>query len=84
MAAALILAVVYLARSRAPDGVPGPIEPPTPSTAPSVRPERTPPNASTPVTDAFHSRRSNVEVQTAGRVVRLLPDDARARGMNAS
>ncbi len=31
--------------------------------------------APTPVTDAFHSHRSNVEVETGGRVLRVLPDD---------
>jgi len=70
-----VLVALYLARSRAPDVVPGPTEPPAPWTPPSGHPESTSPNPATPVTYAFRSRRSNVEVRTAGRVVRLLPDD---------
>jgi len=71
----VVLVALYLGRSRAPDVIPGRTEPPAPSTPPPGQPGSTSPNAVTPVTDAFRTRRSNVEVRTAGRVVRLLPDD---------
>lgn len=52
-----------------------------PRDSPSVSSQPAPPAARptsptlTAVSDLFRSRRSNVEVETGGRVVRLLPDD---------
>jgi hypothetical protein len=70
----LLLVALYLARGRpaaapgAPDAAP---DPPASGTAPAVpRPEAAP-----SLKDLVQSRRSGVEIETAGRVVRLLPDD---------
>ena len=78
-AAALVVLLLYFARSREERAQPetepsssataAPIERPAPSIS------TTNPGAGTTVADAFRSRRSHVEVQTDGRVVRLLPDD---------
>jgi hypothetical protein len=75
-AAALILAALYLARSRpAPEpstpASPAPSAPPTTS-APSPPPSSAGVDA---VRDAFRGRRSNLEVEAGGRVTRVLPDD---------
>lgn len=69
---AALLLVLFLVRSRD-AGAP-------PSRSPSSQPHQSaaPPasrDVETTVTDLFRSRRSNVEVETGGRVVRLLPDD---------
>jgi Protein of unknown function (DUF3465) len=70
----LLLVALYLARGRpatapgAPDAAP---DPPASGTAPAVpRPEAAP-----SLKDLVQSRRSGVEIETGGRVVRLLPDD---------
>ena len=70
----LLLVALYLARGRpaaapgAPDAAP---DPPASGTAPAVpRPEAVP-----SLKDLVQSRRSGVEIETAGRVVRLLSDD---------
>ena len=67
----LLLVALYLARSRpapAPGAAPAP---PASGTAPAMpRPEAAP-----SLGELFHSRRSGVEIEAAGRVVRVLPDD---------
>jgi hypothetical protein len=70
-ALAVLLLVLYLVRSRqgSPPDVPASTQPPAPTT------RAIPSEVSPVVTDLFRSRRSNVEVETGGRVVRLLPDD---------
>ena len=75
---ALLLAALYLLHSRAgrapepsPPVAPAPSTPTAPS--PSAGPRPLPSTA--PVTEAFRSHRSNVEVETGGRVLRVLPDD---------
>ena len=72
--AALALAALYFLGTRA--GVPpGERERPV-DTRPAAAPAAPLPlPAPTPVTGAFHSHRSNVEVETGGRVLRVLPDD---------
>ena len=73
-AAALVLAALYLARSRP---VSQPSSPATPEpSAPRATPAP-PPSASgvDAVGDAFRARRSNLEVEAGGRVTRVLPDD---------
>jgi len=71
---AALLLVLYLVRSRGAD-TPSP-DPPAPSSQPhgSGAPPASP-EVATAVTDLFRSRRSHVEIETGGRVVRLLPDD---------
>ncbi len=70
----LLLVALYLARSRpapvpsAPDAAPAP---PASGTAPATPRSGTAPSLG----DLFQSRRSGVEIETAGRVVRVLPDD---------
>jgi Protein of unknown function (DUF3465) len=72
-AAVLLLLAFYLARSR--DGGKGPD--PTPSSSQPRPPaaQSVPDRVQAAVTDLFRSHRSNIEVETGGRVVRLLPDD---------
>jgi hypothetical protein len=73
-AAALLLAVFYLARSRPAAERPAPTAA-APQPAPT-EPARAPsPSGAHEVGDAFRTRRSNVEVEAAGRVTRVLPDD---------
>src|SRR6476620_4038039 len=78
--AAVLLLLVYFARShengRAPAAAPGPRD----QTAPVERPAPAPSSSAssdvrTSVAEAFRSRRSNIEVEAGGRVVRVLPDD---------
>ena len=71
--AAVLLLVLYLVRSRDPSA---PSDPP--SSSPDSRPpaaQPVPADVGTTVGDLFRSHRSNVEVETGGRVIRLLPDD---------
>ncbi|HET9726338.1 MAG TPA: DUF3465 domain-containing protein [Gemmatimonadales bacterium] len=71
--AGLVLLALYLVRSRD-GGSPPDVAPTPPSPRPSA--ERTAPvDAGASVAALFRSHRSNVEVETGGRVVRLLPDD---------
>jgi hypothetical protein len=73
--AALLLAALYLLRTRA-GAAPESAEPAVPrgsSSAPPAAPLPLP--HATPVTEAFRSHRSNVELETGGRVLRVLPDD---------
>jgi hypothetical protein len=70
MAAALLLAV-YLVRSRDPGSPRDPVASSPASRSPAT--QSIPAGAA--VADLFRSHRSNVEVETGGRVVRLLPDD---------
>lgn len=70
---AVLLLVFYLVRSREASAPPG-----SPPVSPRPEPSAhgpTPAHGGTAVTDLFRSRRSNVEVETGARVVRLLPDD---------
>jgi uncharacterized protein DUF3465 len=79
-AAAVVLLLRYVpgshepgtapAASPASPGPPGSVErlPPAPNSSTSS-------DAGTSVAEAFRSRRSNVEVEAGGRVVRVLPDD---------
>lgn len=79
-AIAVVLLLLYLARShengQAPAAAPGsrdrtvPVERPAPAAA-----TRSTSDVGTSVAEAFRSRRSNVEIQAGGRVVRVLPDD---------
>jgi hypothetical protein len=70
----LLLVGLYLARSRsvpapgAPDAASGP---PASGTAPALPHPGTAPS----LAHLFQSRRSGVEIEAVGRVVRLLPDD---------
>jgi len=61
----LLLATLYLVRSRSSPSDRGA----APAAAPSL-----PPLGGT-VAEAFRAHRSNVEVETGGRVLRVLPDD---------
>jgi hypothetical protein len=71
---AALLLVAYLLGSRNAGGPPhDPAPPPTQSRPSAAQPGA--PEAATSVADLFRSRRSNVEVETGGRVARLLPDD---------
>ena len=77
-AVALVLLVLYLVRPHA--GETPPTTAPSPSTPPSAVEQPAPATSNTsapgaPVTEAFRTRHSKVEVETGGRVVRLLPDD---------
>jgi hypothetical protein len=79
-AIAVVLLLLYLARShengQAPAAAPGshvqtvPVERPAPPPSTGASSD-----AGTAVAEAFRSRRSHVEVQAGGRVVRVLPDD---------
>ena len=69
----VLLLVLYLVRSRGASSPPHP-----PPSSPASRPpaaQPVPPDVGTAVSDLFRSHRSNVEVETGGRVLRLLPDD---------
>ena len=70
---AVLVLVLYLVRSRG-AGAPPTAPPGSPRSQPPPA-QPAPPDAGTALTDLFRSRRSNVEVETGGRVVRLLPDD---------
>ena len=71
--AVVLLLVLHLVRSRDTSFPPNP----TPSQRQSDPPaaQSIPAEVGTPVADLFRSHRSNVEVETGGRVVRVLPDD---------
>jgi hypothetical protein len=78
--AAVLLLLIYVARShesgQAPAAAPGsrdhtvPVERPAPAPSSSASSD-----GGTSVAEAFRARRSNVEVETGGRVLRVLPDD---------
>jgi uncharacterized protein DUF3465 len=69
-ALAVLLLVLYLVRSR--QSAP---HPDAPSSSQPAAPTARAAPASSVVSDLFRARRSNIEVETGGRVVRLLPDD---------
>lgn len=70
---AVLVLVLYLVRSRG-AGTPPTAPPGSPRSQPPPA-QPAPPDVGTALTDLVRSRRSNVEVETGGRVVRLLPDD---------
>jgi hypothetical protein len=72
-ALAVLLLVFYLVRSRDANVPPGSL-PSSPGPHPSTD-QSSPADGGAAITDLFRSRRSNVEVETGARVVRLLPDD---------
>lgn len=79
-AVAVALLLLYVARShetgQAPAAAPRSRDPTVPVERPAPAPSpRASSDVGTSVAEAFRSRRSNVEVQTGGRVVRVLPDD---------
>ena len=71
----LLLAALYLLRSRSTThdqaGNAGAPAVTTTDTAPTAAPRP----GTGEVAEAFHARRSNVQVVTGGRVIRVLPDD---------
>jgi hypothetical protein len=70
----LLLVALYMARSRSAPapGAPDATTAPPASGTPPAMPR---PGAGPSLGDLFQSRRSGVEIEAAGRVVRLLPDD---------
>ena len=79
-AAAAVLLLLFVARSHdngsAPAAAPASANPPVPAERPAPAPDGgANSDVGTSVAEAFRSRRSNVEVEARGRVVRVLPDD---------
>ncbi|MGH7514640.1 MAG: DUF3465 domain-containing protein [Gemmatimonadales bacterium] len=84
-ATAVVLLLLYVARSHddasAPAAAPAspnpaaPVERPAPAPSSRASSDGGTSVGGTSVAEAFRSRRSHVEVETGGRVVRVLPDD---------
>jgi hypothetical protein len=84
-AAAVVLLLLYVARSHDDGATPvatpaspnpaAPVERPAPAPSSRASSDGGTSVGGTSVAEAFRSRRSNVEVEAGGRVVRVLPDD---------